>query len=48
MTLYWMVMSNLSENDDKVTIDKDDVTKEGKCQRLLNSAGLVSLLQETS
>ena len=27
MTLYLMVMSDLSENDDKVTIDKDDVIK---------------------
>ena len=43
MTLYLMVMSVLSEND-----DKDDVIKEGKSQRPLNSAGLVSLLQETS
>ena len=48
MTLYLMVMSVLSENDDNVTIDKDDVIKEGKSQRLLNSVGLVSLLQETS
>ena len=48
MTLYLMVMSVLSENDDNVTIDKDDVIKEGKSQRPLNSFGLVSLLQETS
>ena len=27
MTLYLMVMSVLSENDDNVTIDKDDVIK---------------------
>ena len=48
MTLYLMVMSVLSENDDNVTIDKDDVIKEGKSQRPLNSVGMVSLLQETS
>ena len=27
MTLHLMLMSVLSENDDKVTIDKDDVIK---------------------